>query len=268
MSIPSRPIMSLIAAVGAGVYVFNKIDAPHYDNLDYGIPGECNQIVNRQGYALGYVEDWEQPAWVVYRLTAEEVATRAAARSNAFRADREIKTGSATPTDYLRSGYDKGHLAPANDMNWSTVAMAESFLMSNMSPQKPAFNRGIWKQIETFARHSAESEKSVFIATGPIFYQNVLTNRIGANAVAVPHAFYKVILDESPPSKMLAFIVPNEGTNATIEEFVRTTEEVENQTGLSFFPTFADVGIECLKTNSDIRVWIHQKTMGRLFTFR
>ena len=112
------------------------------DNLDYGTPAaDC--VVDRTGYALGYSEEHEQAAWVMYRMTREETLTRAAVRTDDFREDPNIVTFSALPSDYSRSGYDRGHLAPAEDMKFSEVTMRESFYMSNMSPQKPDFNRGV-----------------------------------------------------------------------------------------------------------------------------
>ena len=104
--------------------------------------------MEREGYALGYIEKHEQPAWVQYIMTGEEVSRRAAKRGDDFRPDPDVPTGSATPQDYTRSGYDRGHLAPAADMSFSVKTMSESFFMSNMSPQAPQFNRGIWSKLE------------------------------------------------------------------------------------------------------------------------
>ena len=104
------------------------------------------QIVNHLGYSLSYNEKNEQASWVAYELTADQVRGTVK-RKDSFRSDPLIKTGSASLSDYKGSGYDRGHLAPAADMKWSTTAMSESFFMSNMSPQLPGFNRGIWKKL-------------------------------------------------------------------------------------------------------------------------
>ena len=104
-----------------------------YDNLSLGVPGPADTIIDRPGYALGYIEKHEQPAWVIYRMTADEATTKAAKRGNDFRPDPKIPTGSATLADYRRSGYDRGHLAPAADMAFSGQTMSDSFYMSNMS---------------------------------------------------------------------------------------------------------------------------------------
>ena len=115
------------------------------DNLAFGIPGPADTIIDREGYALGYSEYHEQPAWVIYHMTAEEATTKATSREDNFRPDPEIPTGSATLADYRGSGFDRGHLAPAADMAFSVKTMDESFYMSNMSPQRGEFNRGIGK---------------------------------------------------------------------------------------------------------------------------
>lgn len=202
------------------------------DNLDYGaIAADC--VVDREGYALGYSEAHEQPVWVMYRLTREEVLANNAKRDNWFKADTNIITGSALPVDYAHSGYDRGHLAPAEDMEFSPTAMAESFYMSNVSPQKPEFNRGIWKRLENAVRRRAVSKGSVFVITGPIFASDSET--IGkVNRVSVPNAFYKIIYDETPPMNIMAYIMPNEGSDKPIENFACDVAEIEQLTGLVF----------------------------------
>ena len=110
--------------------------AAAFDNLDLGVPGPCDQIVERRGYALGYSEEHEQPLWVQYRLTADEATNAAVARTGRFLPDLAILTGSALPCDYTRSGYDRGHLAPAGDMRFDALAMLESF--SRMHRRKRA----------------------------------------------------------------------------------------------------------------------------------
>ena len=101
-------------------------------------------VIRYAGFALKYNEEYEQAEWVAYQLTDDEVQGTIE-RTNNFRADQNITTGSAALADYKGSGYDRGHLAPAADMRWSHNAMSDSFFMSNMSPQLPGFNRGVWK---------------------------------------------------------------------------------------------------------------------------
>ena len=226
-----------------------------WDNLDLGVPGPCTQIVNREGYALGYSEKYEQPLWVTYRLTKEEVLSRKSSRLNDFYEDTEIKTGSATMADYMGSGYDRGHLAPAGDMHWSDRTMLQSFAMSNMSPQHPSFNRGVWSRLERAVRRFAYSEGSVFVVTGPVFVDDDDAVTIGPNQVRVPEFFYKVIYDETPPHKMIGFIVPNKASQKHVKTYALTVAEVEEATNLKFFTTLPETVQRRLKSEVNVGTW-------------
>ena len=236
------------------LFGLSAAEPPQYDNLALGIPGKCDTLIDRPGYALGYIEYHEQAAFVIYKLTAREALTQEAQRTNRFRRDPEIPTGSATTADYRRSGYDRGHLAPAADMAFSVQTMADSFFMSNMSPQKPAFNRGIWKRLEEQVRQIAIREKAIYVVTGPILPKKK-TVTIGANQVTVPTHYYKVIFDLTPPRKMIGFILPNEGSDRPLEDFAVTVDVVEKATGLDFFSALPKAVQEKLEGSLVISSW-------------
>lgn len=209
-----------------------------FDNLDYGVPrgGDANDVVviDREGYAVGYSRSHKQPLWVSYRITSDEAMPSIAVRRHRhFVEDDSIPTADrAKLEDYVRSGYDRGHLAPAKDMAWSTNSMADSFYLSNVSPQKPRFNRGIWKELEQWVRSKAQSETSLVVVSGCIFNG---TNTIGKHEVAVPSDYFKVILDETPPIKSIGFILPNDGSSNALSSFACTVDDVELRTGMDFF---------------------------------
>jgi len=206
-----------------------------WDNLDLGVPGSCDQIVEREGYALGYSEAYEQPLWVSYHLTADEVTNSVVGRFGTFYADPAIVTGSASPDDYANSGYDRGHLAPAADMCFATNTMYESFSMANVSPQLPAFNRGVWKRLEEHVRDIATRERSVYVVTGPVFATNAPPRTIGAHRVRVPDAFYKVLYIESTPVRRYGFLVPHAPSTNALDAYLVPFTNVEQGTGLEFF---------------------------------
>lgn len=236
------------------IYRFGSEDQKSYDNLELGIPGPSDQIVEREGYALGYSRKYKQPLWVSYRLTKDEVLTNVINRTNNFCPDPCIEGGSALTEDYWNSGYDRGHLAPAADMHWSTNTMLESFYMSNMSPQTPELNRRTWMYLESFVRDSAVKEGSIFIVTGPIITNEVLAT-IGKNNVTVPDAFYKVLYDETPPEKMLAFVVPNNKPDPNFWLYVTNVVYAEELTGLNFFSGVDTNKQEMLKCHINTNDW-------------
>ncbi|MCX6293473.1 MAG: DNA/RNA non-specific endonuclease [Sphingobacteriales bacterium] len=214
------------------------------------------KLITHAGYTLSYNEKYEQANWVAYELTSEETNSLYN-RTNKFLIDPKISTGSADNSDYAGSGYDRGHLAPAGDMGWSAQSMVESFYYSNMSPQVPSFNRGIWKNAETFTREAAIKNHVIYVVTGPVFTSDMTT--IGKNQVAVPHSYYKVILDYFEPEfKAIAFIIPNEASQLPLQHFAVSIDDVENITGLDFFPLLTDIVESKLESKFDINFWSWQ----------
>ncbi|MBI4645531.1 MAG: DNA/RNA non-specific endonuclease [Bacteroidia bacterium] len=193
-----------------------------------------SQIVKHTAYHLLYNEQYEQASWVAYILTKNYVLSDNAQRSDNFREDTNVVTNSATPADYERSDYDRGHLAPAADMKWSEQAMDESFLMSNICPQNQSFNRGIWKKLEERVRNWAVENDSLYIVTGPVLKD--ITENIGENQVGIPKYFYKVILDISYPDYSgIAFFIENKKSRKNISEYAISIDSLEKRLGYDFF---------------------------------
>jgi len=210
-------------------------------------------VIAHTGYSLSYSETHEQANWVAYELTNEETK-KTWQRTDKFLRDPKVKTGTAYHPDYSGSGYDRGHLAPASDMGWSAAAMAESFYYSNMSPQEPGFNRGVWKRLEGLVRTWAVDYESIFIVTGPVL-TNGLTS-IGNNKVSVPKYYYKVILDYREPSiKGIGFIISNTSSSEQLQLYAVTIDSVEKLTGIDFFPLLADDQENSIESTLDIKSW-------------
>lgn len=186
-------------------------------------------------------------------------------RTDNFRADSTVSTGSASLADYKGSGYDRGHLAPAADMKFSDSAMRESFFMSNMSPQDPSFNRGIWKKLEAIVRQYAYDHQNIFIATGPVLNKESFPT-IGPNQVSIPEYYYKVILDyREPEIKAIGFYIPNEKGSSPIEAYAVPIDVIEGLTGINFFSQLPDDVEEILESDFDISLWgVQQFNSGNI----
>ena len=217
--------------------------------------GGKGEIIEHTGYTLSYREEYEVPEWVAYELTREEVTTLAVERKDNFREDKTVSTGSATLQDYKKSGYDRGHMAPAADFRWSAEAMDDTFYLSNMCPQTHAFNSGIWSDLESAIRSMAYEDGSIYVVTGPVLTDGPY-DTIGENKVAVPSYFYKVVLDYSEPTlKAIGFILPHENSKNPLSYFAVTVDEVEERTGLDFFPLLPDNTEEKLESSLDTSLW-------------
>jgi endonuclease G len=212
------------------------------------------EIVKHTAFTLCYSEQHEQAKWIAYRLTRRMCNNNGEERTNNFRIDPLVKSGSASPADYKKSGFDRGHLCPAGDMGWSEETMSESFLMSNMSPQEPAFNRGIWKNLESLVRQWAVEDMELYIVTAGVLPEEL--PYIGSNKVSVPEYYYKIVLDVNLPDlKAIAFIMPNKGSKAGIFEYAVSIDSVEHLTGIDFYPALPDSLENHLESNLSIKNW-------------
>lgn len=209
------------------------VEIPRYESSRGG------QIIKHTGFTLSYDADYKTPQWVAWELTADEV-DGTYSRKNSFSPDPDVRGQKSYHKDYSNSGYDRGHMAPAADMKWSEAAMEESFYTSNICPQNQNLNRGDWKDLEELEREWAKRYGAVAIAAGPI-YKSKRPERIGAHHVAVPDAFFKVLLVGYPDNpKAYGFVFKNEAGSRKLSYYQKTVDEVETITGMDFFHELPD----------------------------
>ncbi|WP_407397648.1 DNA/RNA non-specific endonuclease [Treponema sp.] len=216
-----------------------------------------HEIHTYSGFTLCYRESYEDAEWAAYILTREELKA-VTGRSNDFRPDPSITTGSSDLSDYKKSGYDRGHLAPAADMEWSKESCSESFFMSNMTPQAPAFNRGMWQQLESQVRRWADRFGKIIVVTGPILEKDADGYaKIGGNQVAVPEYFFKSILAQSEDgtATAISFIMPNSKCEGTLWDYCVTADEIESRTGFDIFSFLPDSEEEKIESSVNIEMW-------------
>ena len=207
-------------------------------NEDFLPTSTTGQTIHHQGYSLSYNEPHEQAEWVAYELKKSHLSNTNFKRPY-FEIDEAVKTKAAHWRNYKKSGYDKGHLCPAGDRKYSQTAHDETFLTSNISPQKHDFNAGVWNRLEQKTRYWASKYDGVFVVSGGVLKGTMKT--IGTEKVAVPNQFYKVIIDNnSGDTKMLAFLMDHEDSNKPLYKFVVSVDEVEALTGIDFFHELDD----------------------------
>jgi endonuclease G, mitochondrial len=214
--------------------------------LPQTLPG--NTIIWHSAMALEYAEPYEQARWVAH-IIPYDVTSGTTARSNDFRPDSAISTGSAVEADYFLKflqpdssykydgfGYDRGHLAPSADFRWSAKALSESYFYSNMSPQLPAFNREAWGAVEDKIRGYLYGKKGtdLYVLTGPVLTPGLKKIERGPNNVSIPELYWKVVADPLQ-KKGAAFIMPNRAITQPLHSFMVPIDSVERLTGMDFF---------------------------------
>ena len=198
-----------------------------------------NRIITHKGYTVSYNYDWKIPNWVAYELTDWEVEGEVP-RYDRFKPDPMVpQNATATTNDYKYSGFDRGHMAPAADMKWDEQAMKESFYLSNICPQNPNLNGGVWKDLEEQVRDLASQKGRIFVVCGPIV--NDTLNTIGENKVVVPQAFFKVLLQEDGGKiHTIGFVYENVSGRKPMSSYAMSVDEVEEITNIDFFCSLPD----------------------------
>lgn len=221
---------------------------------DYFLPSSTTgEIVHHEYYSLSYNELHEQAEWVAYELKKDQIKDSNFKRPY-FELDPAVKTGSAHWRNYKNSGFDRGHLCPAGDRQFSELAYKQTFLTSNISPQNHGFNSGIWNRLEQQVRSWALKYDGVFVVTGGVL-KNDLTS-IGNEEVSVPKYFYKIILDYNRGNpKLIGYLLPHRDSHRPLEDFEVTVDSLESLTGINFFYQFDDSVEEKLESTLSYDKW-------------
>ena len=171
------------------------------------------------------------PLWSAEHLTRASISSaKQQKRENKFHPDERIPSSErAELSDYARSGFDRGHIAPSGDMP-DPRAQEQSFALSNMIPQNPDLNRHLWEGLESSVRDMAMQRGSVYVITGPIFEGQ----RLDAlrNRVMVPTSVFKLVYDPKR-NEAAAYVAPN---NSSQDYKVISISELERRTGIDFLP--------------------------------
>jgi endonuclease G, mitochondrial len=209
------------------------------DNLRFGQPACAQPVLDKKIFVVCYDPAHKIPAWVGYVLTKADALNKATDRIGSFRADPALPRGErAENADYEGKGYDKGHMAPANDFTRSLAAMKATFVLTNAVPQKKGVNRGKWGQLEGAVHDHAGAHGTVWVYSGPIFAGTAAPKTIGPHKVAVPSHTYKVILcvHSNGDKEMFGFVLPNiDKPTGTLTDYTFSVNQVEKLTGLNFF---------------------------------
>ncbi len=211
------------------------------------------QIITHAGYTVSYNPEWRIPNWVSYELTRDETEGKLD-RSDDFEVDPKVKGVCPSNEDYKRSGYDRGHMAPAADMKWNSTVMKECFYYSNMCPQKHSLNAGRWKTLEEKVRDWAQEDSAIVIVCGPIVDKGY--NTIGKARVAVPQRFFKVILVPFlKKPRAIGFIMKNEKEELPLSSYAVSVDRVEKITGLDFFSALPDDVENSIESSNSTYGW-------------
>ncbi|QOR37847.1 DNA/RNA non-specific endonuclease [Billgrantia diversa] len=220
-------------------------------------PLNVHRVLRNDGFLVGWSDVRVNPLWVSYLLHEVE-DPRPGARPD-FRQDWRTLWPIGADS-YFGSGYDRGHLAPnyAIASVHGRQAQQQSFLMSNITPQRPDLNRRLWQRLEEVViDHFVPRFGVVQVITGPIFPEAFLdnvANRVGL--VEIPEAFYKIVVVPAEEPRALAFIMPQQVRgDEPLDAYLVSIDEVEARTGLDFFPQLPEAAAAMLEGEIVVDGW-------------
>lgn len=194
-----------------------------------------DNVIEHMGYTVSYNSEYRIPNWVAYELQDTELYGDLD-RAEKFSPDPLQKGRQAYDSDYVGSGYDRGHMAPAGDMKWSSQAMEESFYLTNVCPQNHNLNAGVWNDLEKQVRKEARYYGKLWVVCGPIIGSNK-HGRIGENKVMVPDSFFKALLalDKDGKYVSVGFVFPNEAGDNGMASYAMSVNELEKLIDMDLF---------------------------------
>lgn len=164
------------------------------------LSGYSQITIDHTYYSIRYDTISKYPLYTHYSLDSTKLINRVR-RSKGFILDNKVKSVlQGESSDYKYTGWDKGHLSPNDDFRFDKVAEAENMIYTNVAPQNPKLNAGVWKALEIHAR-SVAKYYSVEIWTGCI-YGSSKTGKI-----FIPTHFWKLI---KYSNMVEAYMIPNE----------------------------------------------------------
>ncbi|MDP3009139.1 MAG: DNA/RNA non-specific endonuclease [Methylococcales bacterium] len=270
------PLLSLlILIISVSGYIFQSRNNLLYQGEPKATSWSMNtwfRTLRNHGFIVGYSDVRGNPLWVEYALHPVDESVASLPRPSKFTKDwRAINR--IDHNSYTKSGYDRGHNAPNYAMShlYGKDGQSDSFLMTNISPQKPRLNQQFWRRLEeTEIKNFTKLADKVWVITGPVFTGS--TERLSSSwRVEIPDAFYKMYITEAKPnqpSKVLAFIVPQTiKGNESLSQFVTSIDTIEAQTGLDFFSDLDDVIEDRLEASVEPQAWDLQAVSNALYRY-
>ena len=200
------------------------------------VPRPTHRALCYDAFAILHSGESKTAVFVAQKLNRASVLDADEERTDRFFPDARLRAAErATLADYLRSGFDKGHLAPAGDMP-TPQAMDQSFSLANMVPQAPKHNRGAWRtSVEDATRkYAGRASGDVYIITGPVFEPSIAKSKdIGPGKVRVPKYLFKLVYDEQENRAWAHWHLNDDATRASRPI---SYGELVKRTGIEFLP--------------------------------
>lgn len=244
-----------------------------------GVPGNLNHsdeliVLINHGFVVGFSPEMNQPRWAAYPM-ARVRGDHDYDRSQNFYEDIRLPMENRIGTESFGNGYDRGHMVPSSAISsqYGRLSQMETFMMSNMCPQKGGLNRGMWMDFEAQIREvyaqnptaHGENAQNIWVIIGPVFSDNPeVIERANGTKVAIPESFFAIVVDpyrypyDRPGNAhFLALIFDQDVSQSDkySDSMITTIDRIEYLTDLNFFPEFTDYYENKIESAKAATIW-------------
>ncbi len=212
-------------------------------------------VLDRGEFKIGWSPSLRHPVWVVYHVPAT-AAHEMGKRPN-FSKDRNVAS-SPSPQDYARTGYDRGHMVPNRAIvtRFGPDVQRKTFQMTNIAPQRPALNRGPWREMEQrIADLWTAKYGEIWVIVGAIPSKD--RTKLGKTSINVPEKYYMVIASQTKDDVRVLAVLMDQNANRwdfPVHNIV-SVDDLERLTGLDFFPDMQKSLQKSLEADTPTRLW-------------
>ena len=219
-----------------------------------------NYLIARPQYSLSYNHTTREPNWVSWNLTTADLGS--SGRSDNFFQDTTLPTGfyQVLTTDYSGSGFDRGHMCPSGDRTVTVADNEATFFMTNMIPQAPDNNQGVWANFESECRTLAAAGNEVLIISGPSGFSGAtIASGVAVAgftwkiAVVVPAGAGTALSRITTTTRVIAIKIPNiAGVRSNPwQNYITTAAQIQADTGYTFFSELPSTVATALRVRAD-----------------
>jgi endonuclease G len=184
--------LTVLVFVGCGGSSINTAGSPNFYKVKYIDENNCSQIIDNQFIEICYDYKKKAATAVAYTLDGDLVNEGNIKDRPSFYVEKSLKEKDRiSATDYINSGYDKGHMAPDASFDWSEESLYAVYTLANAIPQAPQVNRYSWKSLEDYAREKAVEYGSIHVVNVVKYGQR--SSRMGKNRMAISKGYYKIL---------------------------------------------------------------------------
>jgi endonuclease G len=254
-------------------------------NVRFGMPSPAkadprqreDYLIERPQYVLSYNDEKHTPNWVSWRLVKADLGK---STRGPFEPDPLLPRGFAKVTSHVYdgSGFDRGHMCPAQDRSARQKDMDATFYLTNIVPQAPNSNQRGWERLEAYCRELAQKGHELHIVCGPAGVggtgKNGRAEEIGKGrlTVMVPAKVWKVVLvlpeagaEPRRNTRVIAIIMPNDqSVGFDWTKYRVAARQVEKLTNFKFFSALPDEVADALRDHVDaVEVRVPGERRGR-----